>query len=224
MTDASVFKRGGLFAVINNFEVMADFLKFVIYKLKMNYYTNSEVASETALITQVRANDSMYFMILFNRYRPLICKVWYQFHLTSTSLDDWQQEAALVLYRVACNYSGQQGHFCCYFRKALMNRIRDLYRQQAAKKRVPANCIEPLTDVHVEAVAIDHHLGPDEVAEFRQCYYRFRNDCSNLEWETFVEINQGFAIDEVANKLGCNLCSIRSALERAKKKFALELT
>lgn len=189
----------------------------------MDIGTNLEKSSETVLLAQTRAHDSRGFMILFNRYRPLICKLWYQFHLNYTSLDDWQQEAALVLYRVACNYCDQQAQFCWYFRQALLNRIRDLYRQQAAKKRVPARCLISLTDVHVEAVAIDHHLGPDEVAEFRRTYQRFREDCSPFEWLTFVEINQGFAVGEVANKLGCNDRCVRSALERARRKFIREL-
>lgn len=181
------------------------------------------VTPEAVLLTQVRTKDSTSFMILFNRYRPLIYKLWYQFHLTSTSLDDWQQEAAMVLYRVACNYSDQQAHFCWYLKQALTNRIRDLYRQQAAKKRVPACCLEPLTDVHVEVVAVDHHLSPADVAEFRYTYHRFKDSCSQFEWATFVEINQGLEIDEVASKLGCKQQCVRSALERARKKFVEEL-
>ncbi|HIX35561.1 MAG TPA: sigma-70 family RNA polymerase sigma factor [Candidatus Limosilactobacillus merdigallinarum] len=189
----------------------------------MNYEKHLGVTPEAVLLAQVRTKDSTSFMILFNRYRPLICKLWYQFHLTSTSLDDWQQEAALVLYRVVCNYSDQQTHFCWYLKQALTNRIRDLYRQQAAKKRVPACCLEPLTDMHVEVMAVDHHLGPAEVAEFRRTYHHFRDHCSQFEWTIFVEINQGFEVDEVADKLGCKRQCVRSALERAKKKFIQEL-
>lgn len=198
-------------------------MKFQIGIIMMDIGTSLNETSETELLANIRANNSHSFTILFNRYRPLVCKIWYQFHLTGTGLDDWQQETALVLYHVACNYYDQPVKFCWYFRQALMNRIRDLYRQQAARKRVPSQFIEPLTDVHVETLTVDHHLGPDEVAEFRCSYHHFREECSNLEWNAFIEVNQGYDLGEVAGMLGCTRRCVRSAFERAKKRFIQEL-
>ena len=180
---------------------------------------------ESVLIERVTEHDSGSFAKLYNQYLPLICKVWYQFHLTELPLEDWKQEAAVVLYRTACSYYQrcQEARFCWYLRQALLNKIRDLYRQQAAQKRIPVENVEPITDLHIDQRLVDAHFRPDDVSELRFIYRQFLQNCSLLERDVFVMINSGQCPEEIAHRFSCSPLSIRSAFERARQKFLRHL-
>lgn len=182
-----------------------------------------QTTPESELIKRVAVNDSASFTSLYNQYLPLICKVWYQFHLDDLPLDDWKQEAAVVLYRTACSYSNQEARFCWYLRQALMNKIRDFYRQQVAKKRIPAEHVEPITDLQIDQHLVDVDLRPDEISQFRLVYRQFLQECSLLERRAFLEINSGESLDVIAKRLSCSPLSIRSAFERARHKFLKQI-
>lgn len=174
---------------------------------------------EDVLLQRVGEQDSDSFSILYERYLPLICKTWYQFHLADLPLEDWKQEAAVVLYRTACSYHNKEARFCWYLRQALRNKIRDLYRQQAAQKRIPTDSVEPITDIHIDQHLMDANLGPDEISHYRLIYGRFIRNCSLMERDAFILINSGEHLDEIAKRLSCSPLSVRSAFERARKKF-----
>lgn len=174
---------------------------------------------EDVLIERIGKQDSESFAALYDRYLPLICKTWYQFHLADLALEDWKQEAAVVLFRTACSYQNKEARFCWYLRQALRNRIRDLYRQQAAKKRIPTDNLEPITDIHIDQHLIDANLRPDDISQFRLVYRQFIRNCSLLERDAFVLINSGERLEEIAKRLSCSPLSVRSAFERARQKF-----
>ena len=178
-------------------------------------------AQESLLIEKVVEHDSVSFSKLYDQYLPLICKVWYQFHLTELPLEDWKKEAAVVLYRTSCSYYNhcQSVRFCWYLRQALLNKIRDLYRQQVAKKRIPVENVEPITDLHIDQRLVDAHFRPDDASEFRYIYRQFLQSCSLLERDAFTMINSGHCPEEIAHRLSCSPLSIRSAFERARQKF-----
>lgn len=178
-----------------------------------------QTTPESELIKQVAGKDSASFVILYRQYLPLICKLWYQFHLDEVPLDDWKQEAAVVLYRTACSYSCHESRFCWYLRQALMNKIRDLYRQQAAQKRIPTNQVEMITEVQIDQRLVDIDFQPDEVSHFRLLYQQFLQECSHLEKNAFLGINSGERLENLARQLCCSPLTIRSAFERARKKF-----
>lgn len=174
---------------------------------------------EARLINGTRQRNSQAFAQLYQRYLPLICKVWYQFQLPGCGLDDWQQEAAIVLYRATCQFKQQDVRFCWYIRQALTNRMRDLYRQQAAKKRVPFGRINYLAEAGIDDHTVDRQLRPDEIYRLRVCYQHFLETCSPLERATFLEINRGNSIQDTASTCHCTPRRVRSALERARKKL-----
>ena len=176
---------------------------------------------ESRLIAAVAHRDSQAFQELYQRYIPLICKVWYRFRLPTLSLEDWKQEAAIVLYRAACRFKQRDVLFCSYLRQAFLNRIRDLYRQQAARKRVPFGCLHYLAEEGVNEFEklVDSRLRPDEVYHLRTSYRHFLRECSPFERHIFLTINQGISIREAALIEKCPLRTIRSALERARKKL-----
>ncbi|WP_295731437.1 RNA polymerase sigma factor [uncultured Limosilactobacillus sp.] len=182
-----------------------------------------QTTPESELIKQVAGKDSASFAVLYNQYLPLICKLWYQFRLDEVPLDDWKQEAAVVLYRTACSYSCNEARFCWYLRQALTNKIRDLYRQQVAKKRVPAHQIESITDVQIDQRLVDINLQPDEVSHFRSIYQQFLKECSRLEKDAFLGINSGERLESIAQQLRCSPLAIRAAFERARKKLKQRL-
>lgn len=174
---------------------------------------------ECRLITAASQRDSQAFHVLYQRYLPLICKLWYQFELPRTSLEDWQQEAAIVLYRSACRFKKTDVCFCSYVRQALLNRIRDLYRQQAAKKRVPFGCLNYLNEKGAYEYMENSRPRPDEVSSLRKSYAYFLGECSPLERRAFLTINRGISIRQAALRWHCPPRRIRSALGRAQKKL-----
>lgn len=182
-----------------------------------------QTTPESELIKQVAGNDSASFTALYRQYLPLICKLWYRFRLEEVPLDDWKQEAAVVLYRTARSYSCHEARFCWYLRQALMNRIRDLYRQQVALKRVPMNQIEPITDLQIDQRFVDINMQPDEISHFRSIYQQFLKECSRLEKDAFLGINSGKRLEIVARQLCCSPLAIRAAFERAHKKLKQRL-
>ncbi len=182
-----------------------------------------QTTPEGELIKQVAEHWSDSFTRLYDQYMPLICKIWYQYHLDDVPLDDWKQEAAMVLYRSACSYQDKQVRFCWYYRQALLNKIRDLYRQQSAQKRVPFENMEPITDLHIDQHLVDVAFRPDEISQFRLVYQQFLKDCSGLEKKVFLAINAGEQLEAIANQLSCSPMSIRSAFERARQKFLKQI-
>lgn len=174
---------------------------------------------EDVLIERVGGQDSESFSALYEQYLPLICKTWYQFRLADLPLEDWKQEAAMVLYRVACAYQNKEARFCWYLRQALRNKIRDLYRQQAAQKRIPVDNIEPITDFHIDQQFVDVNFRPDDVSRFRLVYEQFIRQCSLMEKDAFMLINSGERLEDIAEQLSCSPLSVRSAFERARQKF-----
>lgn len=178
---------------------------------------------EGMLIERVLEQDSASFMQLYNRYLPLVCKIWYQYHLADLPLEDWKQEAAMVLLRTVRSYGNHEARFCWYLKQALTNKIRDLYRQQAAKKRIPAENMEPITELQIDRCFVAVHYAPDDIIEFRLIYRHFLQDCSKLEREVFMMINSGKRLEDIAQELGCSPLSVRSAFERARQKFLKKL-
>lgn len=185
----------------------------------MTFSREIQTTPEDVLIQQSAMGSSQEFSALYQKYLPLIYKTWHRFRLAELSLEDWKQEAAIVLFRSASSYGRQNVRFCWYYRQALLNRIRDLYRQQAAKKRIPSREIEELTDVHIDRKMVDPHHRPDEVSEYRSSYSSFFNNCSLFEQSVFILVNRGYNYEEVAKRMSRSTRSTRSAFERARQKF-----
>lgn len=176
-------------------------------------------APDKELLKRIIKRDSECFHILFSRYHSLICKVWHQFHINGLDLEDWEQEASLVLYKTVLLYRDREATFAWYYKLALTNRIRDIYRGQSAKKRIPLDLQDDLTKQHVDYLLVDINSSPEDISHYRQNYREFLQHCSELEYESFIRLTSGQKLDVIAIKLDSSPMAVRSAFARARRKF-----
>lgn len=180
-----------------------------------------ENQEELTLITGAKFGDSKCLEQLFQNYLPLIKKIWHLYFITGIEYEDWSQEAMLTLIKSIASYRAEtKVHFAWFYKRALANRLKDLYRIQSASKRIPDDQLTELSKAHEETVA-DHHIHAavhDQVECF--CLYReLQNNCSVFENQVFARQAQGFKINEIADELNCSPKKVMGGLERAHRKL-----
>lgn len=174
---------------------------------------------ELAMIMNARLGMSEDFDTLFNRYWPLVRKIWQQYHVTDLELDDWIQESQLVMVRVLKSYEGNNiGKFSGFYKQSLVNRILDIYRARQAHKRIPAAQLAPL-DKDCFEIADQHQGIPDDIVYCHHCLEEFMQDCSAFERQVVALLHAGNNLGEIAECLHCNERKVQSALTRSRRKL-----
>ena len=59
------------------------------------------------LLTQAQVGNEDQFMALFDCYSSLVKRLWQRFYIADLELEDWEQEAQLVLLKVIYSYNGK---------------------------------------------------------------------------------------------------------------------
>lgn len=174
---------------------------------------------ELMLIMNAQLGTSEDFDTLFTRYWPLVRRVWQQYHVADLELDDWVQEAQLVMLKVLRSYNGDNpGKFSGFYKQSLINRILDIYRARQANKRIPANQLSPLDNECIEI--IDNHQNfPDDIVYCHECLKTFMLDCSKFERQVVALLHAGNSLSEIALQLNCSERKIQSALTRSRRKL-----
>lgn len=190
-------------------------------KLQGRYIVNQD---ELDLIIQARLGTNEGMNEMFTRYRPLIRKVWQQYYVTDLELDDWTQEAKLVMVKALRSYQWRSlDEFGGFYKQSLVNRILDLYRARQAYKRIPANKIAPLCKEHVESLADGHHSSLDELIYCHECLQQFMSNCSDFERQVIALLHTGLTTGELADQLSCSERKVQSALTRSRHKLVRAL-
>lgn len=175
---------------------------------------------ELAMITAARRGDGEVLAALFDRYQPLVRRLWVQCTIADLDRDDWAQEAFLVMHRAVVTYQpAQTTRFCWYFHHLLANRMRDLYRKKAATKRIPAHLIQPLNAENDLATLAASGPTPEEVVILREKRRAFLAACSATERRVILLESQGQAPTEIARLLGCSRARVQNAHHRARAKL-----
>ncbi|WP_367342517.1 sigma-70 family RNA polymerase sigma factor [Limosilactobacillus sp.] len=181
-----------------------------------------ENQEELTLITGAKFGDNDCLEKLFNKYVPLIKNIWALYFIPGLEYEDWSQEAMLTLIRSIASYRAEtRVHFCWFYKRALGNRLRDLYRIQSADKRIPVNQMSELSKVHEETLPdVNVRAAVHEQAECLSIYRQLQDDCSVFENQVFSRQTQGFKINEIADALQCSPKKVMGGLERAHRKLA----
>lgn len=176
---------------------------------------------EMTLITGAKFGSSDNLEQLFANYLPLIKKIWRIHFIPGLEFEDWSQEAMLTLIRSIASYRADtQVRFCWFYKRALRNRLRDLYRLQAAGKRIPAAQIGELSKIHEETLPdINIHAAVHDQVECISLYRELQDQCSVFENQVFARQTQGFRINEIAQELHCSPKKVLGGLERAHRKL-----
>lgn len=180
---------------------------------------------EQALIRAAREGTSSALAALFNRYQPLVRRLWLKMAIQGLDRDDWQQEAFLVLHRAVVTYQPEQAtRFCWYLHHLLENRLRDLYRRKVATKRIPAQLIQPLSVDNDMTTIPAVTPSPEEAALLRERRRLFLLACSATERQVIILASQGMSTQETARLLGCSPTKVKNARHRARAKLRLLLS
>lgn len=158
---------------------------------------------------------------IFQRYRPLIIKLWRRYYVAGLEFADWEQEARVVIVRVLKVYQGSKDgeQFSGFLKQSLVNRILDLYRARKAHKRIPAGEIGALTPEAEEMLQDQPWRQPEELVHGRFCLRQLIAACSPFERQVLLSFNQGYSIDEVAERLQCTKRQVQSAMGRSRRKM-----
>lgn len=179
---------------------------------------------ELRLLAGAKAGRSEEFQRLFMQYWPLIRRLWQKYYVADLELDDWRQEARLVMLRVLATYQGQSlVQFSGFYKQSLTNRILDLYRARQARKRIPADQLASLGNEETDTIIDLHRNRPDDIVYCQKCLEAFMKNCSDFERQVVAHLHRGDSIQQLAEAFHCNERKIRSALTRSRRKLIEEL-
>lgn len=63
-------------------------------------------SADLGLLIQAQVGNEDKFIALFNCYSSLVERLWQKYYVADLELDDWRQEAQLVLLKVIYSYRG----------------------------------------------------------------------------------------------------------------------
>lgn len=122
---------------------------------------------------------------LFNKYKPLINKVWSSYYLTDMDVDDWYQEAMLVLIKNINEYNFERNaSFGTLFKISLKNHMFDILRRSNAKKRMPADKLVSYSaneSLYNNSIKDKVYMHPEETMKMKECIEKLSNQLSPME-------------------------------------------
>lgn len=179
---------------------------------------------EIKLLTAARTGKDREFQTLFNQYWPLVRRLWQEYYVADLELEDWHQEAEVVMMRVLDRYhGGSLAQFAGFYKQSLINRLLDLYRARQAYKRIPASQLSSLGDEDAKQLVDGHHNRPEDIVYCQLCLESFMKRCSPFERQVIGRLHQGASIAELKGQFNCDERKIRSALTRGRRKLIAEL-
>lgn len=176
--------------------------------------------AEQRLIYQVKRHQSEEsFTTLYHRYSPLIKKFWRTQVSRYLSWEDWEQEAAVTLYKCLQSFEETGAHFAHYYLRTLEHRVTDFSRDCQRKHRIPAERVCSLEEASEVGDLPDHQPDLDSLLHYRACLRELINQLSPREQECFLLICQGYSLEATSHKLGPSLASVRGAVWRSRRKY-----
>ena len=176
------------------------------------------------ILVDARAGKDKEFQALFNQYWPLVRRLWQEYYVADLELEDWHQEAEMVLIRVLERYrGGSMNSFAGFYKQSLINRLLDLYRARQAYKRIPASQLSSLGDEDANLLVDGRRNRPEDIVYCQKCLENFMQQCSTFERQVIILLHQGDSIADLESKLNCDERKIRSALTRGRRKLIAEL-
>lgn len=188
--------------------------------------TNHKIRNqrEVKILVDARAGKDKEFQALFNQYWPLVRRLWQEYYVADLELEDWHQEAEMVLMRVLERYrGGSMNSFAGFYKQSLINRLLDLYRARQAYKRIPASQLSSLGDEDANLLVDGRRNRPEDIVYCQKCLENFMQRCSTFERQVIILLHQGDSIADLESKLNCDERKIRSALTRGRRKLIAEL-
>lgn len=178
------------------------------------------------LIELIRTQgDSGAIQELFSRYRPVMLRLKQNYYLPGHDLDDWEQEARLVLWSVASKFNGKRSSsFGAFYKLNLTHRVYDLIRQSQAKKRnAPLLSFESNWAYFADTL-VDGRTQVGESVEIRTTFRELLGQLSKTEHLVLVELLTRASPLEISRKFEWELTRVVAAQHRCRLKLRRLLT
>lgn len=189
--------------------------------------------SENADLQNTRKGDDDAFERLLNQYGPLISSLVSEFSKACPSVDmsedDLRQEAAIALYLAAIAYKEDKNvSFGLYAKICIKNRLSSYMSRCLARSvsQIVSEFIDGYFDgeqnsAETEAAPADEE--PLNILISNESCNELRKNVKALltenEYKVFILTAEGDTPAEIAVKLGKNVKSVYSALQRIRKKL-----
>lgn len=176
-------------------------------------------SADLGLLVQAKVGNEDQFMALFECYSSLIKRLWQKYYIADLELEDWYQEAQLVLLKVIYSYSGKDiNQFSGFYKQSLVNRLLDLYRARQADKRIPVDQLDSLGESDGE-INVGGKMMLEDIVYCHRSIEEVIRISSPFERDVLALIVTGQSIDHVCRKLKCSKRQIQSALSRSRTKL-----
>lgn len=170
------------------------------------------------LIRLSKKGNDIYFQMLMQKYRPVLLKFWSIYNIDGMDLNDFEQEAAIVMLKTLINFEERKNiTFGAFYKSNLRNHIFDLLRKMQAQKRIPSKNIISFQDVslYFEETIIDPKVEVDAKLKNTEIIREALKLCNNNEKE--VLINMITKLDsEIERK---DYMNYKITLSRCRKKL-----
>ena len=176
------------------------------------------------------------FEHIVNRYVPLYKKCFNQIKVPNYDLEDYYQEAQIIMLEAIDMYDPAKQHrFSGFFKLLYKNRIINLCRADQAYKRgggVRELSLEYQSNKNqseinlLDQIENHYHISAQDMIELKEVHNLFIDSLSSLERKVFFNYQKGDSVREIAKQLVISETQVQSAYDRCRKKlkdsFSLE--
>lgn len=183
------------------------------------------MVSDEELLARSKQDDPEAFTLLVERYQKMLYTIAYRFLGNSEDASDASQEALVRAYKNLKSFRGQCS-FKTWLQHIIANVCRDALRRQS---RRPSISLDGLQDNEESTwILPDRSTGsPEDVYLAREEGDRIHNLIQALtpEYRMVILMKdiQGFTYEEIAERLGCSIGTIKSRLSRARQHLRRHL-
>ncbi|NLR10193.1 MULTISPECIES: sigma-70 family RNA polymerase sigma factor [Lactobacillaceae] len=182
----------------------------------------TELTDEQLLALIRESLESPALLVLFDRYRPVLYKLQSRYFIPGYDRDDWNQEALLVLCRVAQRFEISRGKsFGGFYRQALRFRVYDLIRRSQTKKRLAGQQAVSLeaNRTFVSDTVRDTRWTLRESLEVQEAVVRLAKRLSSVEHTVFGGLLRGESLQRIARKHQLTVLQVSGAAHRSRMKL-----
>ncbi|MDT6980032.1 sigma-70 family RNA polymerase sigma factor [Levilactobacillus zymae] len=180
-----------------------------------------EQLDDLQLIDLIRTQgDSLAIQELFGRYRPVMLRLRQRYYLPGHELDDWEQEARLVLCTVVRQFRAERSpSFGAFYKLNLTHRVYDLIRQSQAQKRHAQLVSFDAQQTYFADTLVDTRAQVRAGLECQEALQQVLPRLSAVERAVFVELLGNATPEEISRKFGWPAQRVVAALHRCRQKL-----
>ena len=182
---------------------------------------NKSSEYELELIKRIQKEaDGLAIKELCHIYQPMINAVKRKYYLRLYDEQDWEQEAMIVCYKTAIDFSAKRGKFGSYFKRCLNNHAISILRKHfSVKRKINNNSVSWEKILYESSNMVQEPKTNEFILPTYVLYDEWLEQLSNLELAALL-ISLG-KIDEhyVKNSLGVDIKAIKRARFRVLQKI-----